>query len=405
VSSKVFLIDRNHRNAFKVYYQVGYLKRLVRIIDTILHQFFKKKIVRAKIRKILLLRQDRIGDVILTSSVFGILKKSFPNAQIDIIVSAGKRSLIEENPFIHQIIEQKENWFDYKADVPRVWRAVCALQTLFSSEFWRLAAELRRRRYDVAIDFIGKRRNILLSFLAGITYRIGNYVWGGSFLLTNRIPLEYNVHYTQQMLSCLAPLGIGGSIPEVKVYPPKPVATENLGRYASLKKTGKILVGISINDALQKGKEWRKENWKELIELMIHDQRFQIVVFCSPARGMMTDEIVGDFIELDSVQCEVPQDIASLVHLVNTLDLLVSVDGGPVHIGAGLDIPIVVLYGSSDPVIWGPLHKKSRIIRKAGLDMLVVDRLFEDDTYINGIKPVEVYETSLELLREIEMLN
>ncbi|NIO19538.1 MAG: hypothetical protein GTN76_02010, partial [Candidatus Aenigmarchaeota archaeon] len=72
----------------------------------------------------------------------------------------------------------------------------------------QLIRRLRRECFDLAIDFKGDFRNILIAYLSGAKRTISYAVRGGGFLLTDRVPYESEIHEIDKNLKLLTPLGI-----------------------------------------------------------------------------------------------------------------------------------------------------------------------------------------------------
>ena len=115
-------------------------------------------------QNILVVRTDRIGDVILTLPTIEALKLNFPNAHIAMLLSSYTASLVEGI-----------------ADVLTYNREIAL------KPFFEMLAELRRARFDVAVVAFPRFRIALLLWLAGIPLRIGTgYRWY-SFLFNRKI--------------------------------------------------------------------------------------------------------------------------------------------------------------------------------------------------------------------------
>src|SRR5512144_710071 len=95
------------------------------------------------LRRILIIKLGSIGDVVHTLPALADLKRSFPEAEIDWVVESKARVSLKGNPWLHDVVE---------IDTHK-WRRSWSFQTL--SEMWRIASNLRGRRYDVALDFQG----------------------------------------------------------------------------------------------------------------------------------------------------------------------------------------------------------------------------------------------------------
>ena len=105
---------------------------------------------------ILIVRTDRIGDVVLTTPVFKALRKVYPAARIAVLVKPATVDLVKGNPYIDEVIVD---------DPLGVNRGIIGAL--------RLARAIRRHHFDTAFIFHTKRRYNVACFLAGVSQRIG----------------------------------------------------------------------------------------------------------------------------------------------------------------------------------------------------------------------------------------
>ena len=124
----------------------------------------------ADYRNILIVRTDRIGDVVLTTPVIAALRRAYPTSRISIMVTPMTRELVDGNPALDEVI------VDDRAGVHNG-----------PLGFIRLVRLVRSRRYDVALIYHTKKRTNSLFFLAGIPRRIGYHNNKFGFLLTDKI--------------------------------------------------------------------------------------------------------------------------------------------------------------------------------------------------------------------------
>ena len=107
-------------------------------------------------RNILIVRTDRMGDVVLTTPALKALREAHPKARISILVSAYTKAIVEGNPYVNEVLA------DDRKRTHRGWIG-----------FWRLVSEVRKRKFDAAVIYHTKRRTNWLCFFAGIPYRLG----------------------------------------------------------------------------------------------------------------------------------------------------------------------------------------------------------------------------------------
>src|SRR3990167_8218820 len=148
-------------------------------------------------RNILIVRTDRIGDVILTTPSIKVLRQTYPSARISVLIAPLTKELVAGNPDLDEIIVD---------DRRCVHRGITG--------FWRLVLSLRRKKYDLAIVYHTKKRTNCLCWAAGIPRRAGYTNEKFGLLLTDPIPDQRHwgrQHEAQYCLDVLRHLGISGN--------------------------------------------------------------------------------------------------------------------------------------------------------------------------------------------------
>lgn len=138
-------------------------------------------------KRFLVIQLRQIGDVILTTPIVRILKEAWPGCRVAFLTERPSDQLLVGNPYLDEVLlnDRKGSWRD----------------TL------RLARELRKRRFEGVLDFMGNPRSALLTFLSGTPVRVSYPAKGRGLLYTHRIAptREYAVEIKKRLL---APLGI-----------------------------------------------------------------------------------------------------------------------------------------------------------------------------------------------------
>ena len=120
-----------------------------------------KKPIPIKPKKILFIRADYIGDVLLTTHTLKAIRERFPDAHISFLVSSKSRDILEGNPHIDTILIYDPPWFFKKGFVQAF------------HEYFKIVSLIRKERFDLAADFRGDARNILLLMVfAKIPHRV-----------------------------------------------------------------------------------------------------------------------------------------------------------------------------------------------------------------------------------------
>ncbi len=303
-------------------------------------------------KRILVIRTDRIGDVVISTAVIKNLREVFPDSFIAMMVTAYTRGVVKNNPFLNEVII-----YD-KRGKHKSW-----LATL------RFALGLRKKKFDLAIIFHPTNRAHLVSFLAGIPKRVGfNRKMG--FLLTDRIKdtkHEGKKHELEYCLDLLRYLGIKIESKDTFVGLDK-AAQENVDRLLTEKGIDSRDKFILVHPAAScPSRRWPVERFSQLCDKLIDKYNIKIVFIASnDQKHICADAIKG--MKSPAIDFSGRCNIEELCCLINRSSLFVSNDSGPVHIAASLNVPVVAIFSRNQPglspIRWGPLGKRSRVVKK-----------------------------------------
>ena len=303
-------------------------------------------------KSILLIRLDHLGDVLLTTPAIRSLKKTFPQARITMVIKEWSLEAIKNNPRIDNIIVFNPFW------------------TIASNEgkrpegvggIYRLIRLLRRERFDLAIDFKGDARNILIAYLSGAKRRLSYGIRGGGFLLTDDIPYEAEIHEIDKNLRLLNRLGINSQDDEMELY----VTDEDTARVEQiLEHKGVDLSHQTI--ALHYGgasplKRWDMEKFITLAERIAEDNSANVLFFGGPyeRETLQLSEKPEKGIFLMPVLT-----VCQMAAAFKRCGLLVCNDSGPMHVGFAVGTPTVAIFGPTFPHRFGPKDvEKHRVVR------------------------------------------
>jgi ADP-heptose:LPS heptosyltransferase len=103
------------------------------------------------------------------------------------------------------------------------------------------------------------------------------------------------------------------------------------------------------------GRLWPKENWRELL-LRVRDQGFAVHGISGPKQKQQTHEMLG--IE-EITECT---KIDSWIKSLSEIDLLITLDSGPMHLADALGVPLIALFGPGQLPMWAPSGKVARVL-------------------------------------------
>ncbi len=286
-----------------------------------------------KLKKILVFKISSLGDVVLCVPSLRALRERYKNACIKILVDLRFREVLDNCPYVDEIIT-----CDFK------------LRDRFMG-FLRLAERLRAENFDISIDLQNSRRSHILAFLGAINERFGYANGKLSFLLNRKISLPAKaVNPVDHQAVILGLLGITRIDKRLELWP-----GEESEKWAetfiadSWLKSGQKLVALSISAS----RRWKTKNWGltkfvELADMLARERGIRVVLL-----GTEEDKEDGaEFMKMTTakpVNAIGKTNISRLVSLIKRCDVLVTGDSAPMHIAAGMGTPFVVIFGPTDP--------------------------------------------------------
>lgn len=332
-------------------------------------------------KNILIVRTDRIGDVVLTTPVIKTLRDHFPQARISILVQTQTAVLVEGNPFLNQVIREER---------------MGEHQGFFG--FWKLVSRLRREKFDLALLYHTKKRTNSLCFFAGIPRRVGYRNNKFGWMLTDGIMdtrPQGEKHESEYCLDVLRYLKIPVSQAEVFVplHPDAERWAEDFIRSLKLA-PGQRIVAVHPG-ASDPSKRWPESSFEEVI---VHLQkRYQACVILTGGKDIqpLSRTIAAAVPGVIDLTGKI--ELAQLASLFKRCRLLVSNDSGPVHIAAGVGTPVLSIFTRNQPGInperWRPLGPRSRFLAvPKGQDISFLKAGPADTAYLGQIRPEAVIQ-------------
>lgn len=336
----------------------------------------KQRAELSKIKKVLLIRLRRIGDIVMTTPAITALRKGLPSAHISYVVETPYRELIEGNPHCDDVIV-----------LPR---------PLGAQNFWRFVRKIKAERYDAVIDFHGGPTASLLTLFSGAARKIGYKIKYKSFIYDIKIPRgdkAKHIHSVENHVNLVKSLGI-----EVPVsYPlllPEPLEPEKEKVHDFLTANnieGSKVVMLHIG-AGNEFREWGIDNWINLASMLLQKHDVKIIMIGAGEDSKTASKILERHpISVYSLAGKL--NLRELKELIARASLYVGPDSGPMHIAASTPTPIVAYFGPNLSAYNSPWQAKTVIIEK-NLDCRPCDQrhcVTGDFRCMRTITPDEVY--------------
>jgi len=296
------------------------------------------KSVDVEARRILVVLPNWVGDVVLATPALRALRDRFRDAWITLLGRSHLADIVAGGDWMNEFLA----WPRGKTKLIR------------REGFLGLANRLRNNKYDLAVLLANSFRSALLARLAGAKRRVGYDRDGRGLLLTDRLlaprlngrflPVPMIKYYNGLVayLGCPTP----SKRPELYTEPSDEVAAEGLIHRAG--GSGPVVVihpGASFGSA----KCWLSERFAAVADRLIARFDARVFLSCGPGDRNMA-RAVRAAMQRDAIVLDEPVlPLRQLKALIRRSDLLITNDTGPRHFACAFDVPVVTIFGSTDP--------------------------------------------------------
>ncbi len=348
----------------------------------------------ADARRILLVRLDSLGDVLLMTPAFHAIKETRPAACLTLLTSPVGAQIRGLNPDLDEVLAYAspltDPWLEAPHDPEREMRLVQAL---------------RKRSFDGAIIFTSYHQSplpaALLCYLAGIPLRLGATDDGAGSLLTTRHHWPPGLyHEVERALNLVEAVGFRTQNPELVLRVSEPVRRKVLRRLAvEGYDPCRPLVLLHPGCAMPaRTYDWQR--FAAVADLLVERLGAHVVLTGSADEVPLAARILGRM-KMPAVSWAGSSGLAELAALAEAADLVVTNNTGPAHVAAAVKTPVVVLFAATNPPEqWRPWRVAHRLLTRPVDCRLCYQRICPRDHACLDIPPEEVLEAAAGLLAE-----
>ncbi|MFQ6037000.1 MAG: glycosyltransferase family 9 protein [Candidatus Aminicenantales bacterium] len=334
------------------------------------------------LKKILLVRLRRIGDIVMTTPAVRALRLALPEARIAYVVESPYRKLVQGHPDIDDPVVLS----------PRIG----------TFGFLRFLWRIRRERYDLVIDFHGGPRASLLTWLSRAELKIGYRIRYRNFMYDTALPRKPergHFHSVENHLNLVRALGI--PVPSALPLCLPEASADEKHRVTSLleknvpKGQGFVVLHIGAGNAFR---DWGSENILELLRLF-ERPRVPVALAGGPEDAASEARILKAS-SGHVFSCVGRLNLRELRELIRRASVYVGPDSGPMHIAASTATPIVALFGPTLPAHFAPWQAEAVLIER-DMDCRPCRQkkcVYQDFRCLRSLRPEDVFEACARFL-------
>lgn len=313
-----------------------------------------------KDEKILIINPFGIGDCLFTTPVIRAIKDAYPDILIAYWCNARVKEIFQNNHNIYKIFSLS------RGDLKKIYRKgwLEGIKSLFG-----LFCSIKKEKFDIVLDFSLDHWYSFYAKILGIKKRIGfNYKRRGRFL-TEKIDIKgySQKHIVGYYMLLLKIIGIRPQAGHLELFVPD---ADKIRAKNCLKEFGlaqdDLLIAIAPGAGASWGqdaafKHWPLLNFSKLIEKIVIELNAKVILLGDTSERPIADAIKGltkcNFIDLVG-----KTDLLQLIALISNCRLLITNDGGPMHIAVALGVKSVSIFGPVDDLVYGPYPETDRHI-------------------------------------------
>ncbi len=281
-------------------------------------------------KKILVIQNKRIGDVLISSVIANNIKKIFPESEVTYFVYDYTKGVLENNPNINRIISVNEKELK---KIPKLIKTII---------------KIKNEKYDIIFDPYSKLQSRMICLFSGAQYRIG----------LKRAHKELNLPFYTHPISFLEQrstncgkaiedrINLIASVFELEHpdYVPKIFLTEEEKQYDRIDSLKRPVIMLGIFGSTPQ-KSMPYEYMAEIIDYITENYQGTLLFNYAPYQKKEMIQIYGMCQNKDRINLDIYEDsIRGFIKLMNQCDILISNEGGSVHITKALEKPTFTVY-------------------------------------------------------------
>ena len=309
--------------------------------------------------KILLIKQTSLGDVLHMTPVIRALKKWKPESEIDIVTDKRALGILKNNPYINKL---------YVLDIYKYEKEIFKSPLKFFStikEFFSHIKEVRKKKYDIAIDLQGLERSVIFLYLCKAKKKYAKGKW--AFVKSN---YYVDINAIVGLISFLKFFDCPNDGVDLDYFLPKTIEKDFNKTIERIKQTKNFEIEkdyiVFSPFSRWETKDLSVNKAREIIAEIKKLKDIQIIVSATSDYNKECKEIVEGFDNvLDSSGLF---NLTELAYLIKNSKCMLTVDSFPMHTGCAFKKPLIAIFGPTSEIRVGPIAENSEVFRADNIE-------------------------------------
>jgi heptosyltransferase-2/heptosyltransferase-3 len=304
------------------------------------------------LNRVLIINPFGIGDVLFTTPLIRNIRERFPDIYIGYVCNIRTAEILKANPYIDTVFVYER---DYYRNLVKKSKIKCL------KEFIMFLKSIKKDKFELAIDLSLGREYSFFCWLIGIKRRIGFNFKDRGIFLTNKINIDgYNDrHIVEYYLDLLRYIRIDYKNSNLDLFIPDKINNwSNEFLIEQGVSNDDILISIVPGGGASWGKDasmkhWPLRNFAKLANRLSEDYNVKILIMGDSKDKDLCLE-VANRMRAKAIQCCGKTNIMEFAGLLRRCKLVITNDGGPLHIAVALGAKTVSIFGPVDDRVYGP---------------------------------------------------
>ena len=309
-----------------------------------------KPIDKSKIHRILIRATNWVGDAVMTMPALEAVRANFPDADITVLARPWVIPLLENHPAVNRVIPYRRG-NGFKNDFLEIIHVI---------------RQIRAEDFNLAILFQNAFEAALLTFLGGIKNRVGYNTDGRGFLLSHGVRRRDDImkgHQVEYYLAILRGMDWQAKSKDPTLFvDPKEIESVGAMLLTHGIDVGHFVVALSPGAIYGPAKRWPAERFAQIGDSAAEKWGAKVLILGSEGEKEIRDG-VSKAMKQSALNLSGMTSLAGAMALIKRCGFFVTNDSGLMHVAAAIGVPLVAVFGSTDPIATGPRSPNARIVQ------------------------------------------